>query len=197
MPSPRRISWLRRSRALPYVLHVDAALAGNSVTLRFVNEGSVGATFHVYDKNHLHRLPRRYAVEAGKSLDDQWMADTDGRFDLLVLGPNGFMRGFTGMAGAALPTLEARYDIKGNALRLALANPGETTASVALGDDLYGVNPPQALALAPKGALKALWPVGRSQGWYDFTVKSGAMTIRLAGRVETGKHGVSDPLMSV
>lgn len=188
---------LRRSRALPYVLHVDAALAGNSVTLRFVNEGSVGATFHVYDKNHLDRLPRRYAVEAGKSLDDQWMADADGRFDLVVLGPNGFMRGFAGTAGAGLPTLEARYDIKGNALRLALANPAETTASVALGDDLYAINPPQTLALSPKGTLKALWPVGRSQGWYDFTVKSGAMTIRLAGRVETGKHGVSDPLMYV
>jgi len=185
---------LRRSRALPYVLSVDAAVTEKAVTLRFFNEGAVGATFQVYDKRHLDRIPRRYAVEAGKSLDDQWSVEGDGSFDLYVLGPNGFMRSFSGTAGATLPTLEARYDVKANGLKLAL---GGAAATVTLGDDLYGVNPPQTLAVTPAGQAKAVWSAAKSQGWYDFTVKAPTMTIRLAGRVETGKHGVSDPLMHV
>jgi hypothetical protein len=47
--------------------------------------------FHVYDKLHLGNVPRRYAIEAGKSYDAKLdvLAD-NGRYDLWVLGPNGF-----------------------------------------------------------------------------------------------------------
>ena len=52
---------------------------------------------HVYDRLHLERGPRRYTVEAGKRLDGIWDTATDhGRYDLWVLGPNGFHRHFAG-----------------------------------------------------------------------------------------------------
>ena len=40
----------------------------DGVQLQFGNTGQQGAVFHVYDKRHLDRIPRRYTVEAGKTL---------------------------------------------------------------------------------------------------------------------------------
>ena len=59
---------LRRSRALPYELHVWARMepAESKLTLIFRNSGEAGAVFHVYDKLHLDRIPRRYTVEPSK-----------------------------------------------------------------------------------------------------------------------------------
>lgn len=188
---------LRHARALPYVLHVDAQGDGSRVSLRFVNEGTAGATFHVYDRRHLDRLPRRYAVEAGKSLDDQWTVDADGGFDLYVLGPNGFMRAFTGAAGVAMPALTARYDAKAAALDLSLRNPAAAPVELALGNDLYGVNSVRTVALAAGASATARWSARESSGWYDFTITGKGCTMRLAGRIEDGKPGVSDPLMHV
>jgi phospholipase C len=66
-------SGMRYSRKLPYELHVNAAVrAGISVELTFSNTGTQGAVYHVYDKLHLDRIPRRYTVEAGKTLTDIW-----------------------------------------------------------------------------------------------------------------------------
>src|SRR3546814_5515442 len=51
----------RYSRALPYELHVSARVGDDGrVTLIFSNTGKAGAVFHVYDKKHLERIPRRY-----------------------------------------------------------------------------------------------------------------------------------------
>lgn len=188
---------IRRSRALPYVLHVDAAASQSALTLSFVNEGKAGAVFHVYDKHRLDRIPRRYTVEAGKSLTDSWLADKEGRFDLVVLGPNGFLRQFTGDLAQAVtaPLLNARYDVSGKVVRLRLAAAGSGTTSVVLGDDAYGVQASRTVKLEGSSTASERWPVAKSEDWYDMTVAAPGITIRLAGRVETGQHGISDPLM--
>jgi phospholipase C len=188
---------LRRSRALPYVLHVDATSAEDMLLLRFVNEGAVGTTFHVYDRHHLDRLPRRYAVESGKSLEDRWQREPGGAVDLLVLGPNGFMRAFRIEGAGMFPALSARYDPKGRALDLKVEQGNTEIGELTLGEDRYRVNPPSTLALAAGRPVQARWPVGKNQGWYDFSVGAPGMSIRLAGRLEDGKPSVSDPLMHV
>ena len=182
---------LRRSRPLPYVLHVDAQGSAGTVTLDFINEGAAGATFHVYDRNHLDRLPRRYAVEAGKRLSDDWQVGDDGRFDLLVLGPNGFMRSVTGTDPLALPRVVARHGRRATALDLEVAGSGTVT----LGDDLYRVNSARSVAADGGRLVRESWNVGESSQWYDFTVTSGQQVLRFAGRVENGQAGVSDPLL--
>lgn len=70
---------MRPSRALPYELHASAQVdAGKgTVTLKFANTGLTAAVFHVYDKLHLDRVPRRYVVEPGKVLRGDWAALTD------------------------------------------------------------------------------------------------------------------------
>jgi phospholipase C len=62
---------IRSSRALPYELNVRARMSTNGfLSLAFINSGAQGAVFHVYDKLHLDRIPRRYTVEAKKRLTD-------------------------------------------------------------------------------------------------------------------------------
>jgi len=190
---------VRRSRALPYALHVDAGIegAGDALSLSFVNEGSVGAVFHVYDRNNLDRIPRRYTVEAGKSLADRWMGSAAGECDLWVLGPNGFLRHVKAVLGkaAGLPIPQARYDRKGGALTLAWRNVGDRPATVRLGEDAYGKSPARTVTVAAKGRAAERWPVSETHGWYDLTIAMDGLEMRLAGRIETGRHGISDPLM--
>jgi phospholipase C len=41
-----------------------------------------------------------------------------------------------------------------------------------------------------------LLPLAKSHGWYDASVRVGDFEQRFAGRVETGKDGMSDPAMA-
>jgi phospholipase C len=185
---------IRRSRALPYRLHVDAAAdPSGGLQLTFVNEGKAGAVFHVYDKSHLDRLPRRYSVEAGKSLSDAWGVNGTGGVDLWVLGSNGFLRTFTIADPKALPRLTARYDVAGRAVRLRIEAVGSAPSEIGVGKDAYGINPDRRLRVA--GRVDERWPTGKSEDWYDLTVSGQGFEMRLAGRIESGGHGISDPLM--
>ena len=83
---------IRFSRALPYELHASARVAASGIlTLIFSNTGQQGAVFHVYDKLHLDRIPRRYTVEAGKILSDVWntTATDAGQYDCGSTAPMG------------------------------------------------------------------------------------------------------------
>ena len=45
------------------------------------------------------------------------------------------------------------------------------------------------------GAKSVVLDVAGSGNWYDLTIKADNFLRRFAGRIETGKHGVSDPAM--
>ncbi|AUW59254.1 phospholipase C, phosphocholine-specific [Sphingobium sp. SCG-1] len=188
---------VRRSRALPYVLHVDAVAAQDGLSLTFINEGQAGAVFQVYDKNALDQIPRRYTIESGKALTDMWSGKSEGNFDLIVLGPNGYVRAFKGnLAQAAkAPVLTARYDGAGKAIRLRFAQSSSSSATVTLGNDAYGVHRNRTVAVNGGGSTHESWPVAKTENWYDLIVSTPGMDIRLAGRMEIGRDGVSDPLM--
>ncbi|RZK03997.1 MAG: phospholipase C, phosphocholine-specific [Novosphingobium sp.] len=190
---------LRRSRALPYKLAVDLAAeaADRRVRLTFVNDGSVGAVFQVYDRKQLDRIPRRYTVEARKRIDDSWDLGAGGEFDLWVLGPNGFVRHMHGKLedGVPLPAVTIRPHTSRAALTVALRNPAKVESRATLGKDAYGHVERFQTALPAEGKAEAAWPTDKSQDWYDFTVTLATVEIRAAGRLERGRHGVSDPLM--
>ena len=123
----RQQAGTRPSRALPYALSMQVRADGDGIALRFDNTGTAGAVLHVYDRLHLEAGPRRYTVEAGKQLEGVWPTTADqGRYDLWVLGPNGFHRHVAGrqQAGAAPLTVEALCEAAGPRLRLTLRNPG-------------------------------------------------------------------------
>jgi phospholipase C len=188
----------RPSRALPYQLHVDAqALAAPAqVALTFRNTGAVGAVFHVYDRLHLDRIPRRYTVEAGKSVQDIWSAATDqGAYDLWIYGPNGFVREFKGRlaAAGARPEVEVGYLPEARKLRIAVRNSGSAPASLTLRQNRYAGGDPVQLAVPARGRVVREWDVSANGDWYDLAVTGEGFERRFAGRLETGKHGISDP----
>ncbi|MCR6478281.1 phospholipase C, phosphocholine-specific [Variovorax sp. ZS18.2.2] len=207
---PRQATGTRPSRALPYELHVSARsdAIGGKVQLLFSNTGKAAAVFHVYDKYHLDRLPRRYMVESGKTLDDAWSAMTDnsGFYDLWVLGPNGFHRHFKGdlnrlRAGdAAVPEVRVCYDIANGNVYLSMRNDGKSACTFTIRAKAYRNDGSWTATVAGGNSAEQHWDLAASGAWYDFDVTCDADTTfhrRFAGRVETGKHSVSDPAMGM
>ncbi|PZU56241.1 MAG: phospholipase C, phosphocholine-specific [Sphingobium sp.] len=186
-------SGTRPSRALPYALEVEPRFGKDKVTLSFRNTGAAGAVFHVYDRLHLDRLPCRYTVEAGKMLQDEWAMTSDGAYDLWVLGPNGFLRHFTGQ-GAPPVLLPPHFDPARAVLHVSIANRSTAPLNLTLAD-AYANGASPALVLAPLQRHHFETALGQQGNWYDLTITAGQSQIRLAGRLETGHHTISDPLM--
>jgi phospholipase C len=184
----------RRSRALPYALHVTPScdVARSRVRLEFTNEGTAGAVLHVYDRLHLDALPRRYTVEAGRRLEDDWALADEGRFDLYVMGPNGFLRHFSGRgtAGELPPTLVTRYEKSGPALRIERRGSASRGAGARLTSEVYAPREQSELR------ERAVWSAAQSGGWYDLTVTGSQFSYRFAGRIETGRASISDPVLA-
>ena len=194
---PRQAAGARPSRALPYRLELRSELraADQQLALRFINRGSVGAVFHVYDKLHLERIPRRYTVEAGKELEDLWQASEreGGRYDLWILGPNGFHRQLSGNFASGPDGVSAELDDSGKLLQLTVRNDGAGPVTVALRTHAYAGWNEAPVALAPGAARRWQWDLAPQRHWYDFSISAGDLVRRYAGRQETGRHGISDP----
>lgn len=206
VPLPTQALVVRPSRALPYRLHTSANvdLSSGQVWLSFSNTGTQGAVFHVYDELNLSRRPQRYTVEPGKMISDAWkaVADNAGRYRLWVLGPNGYHRHFAGDLNALRsgpnPEVRVCYDPEGNAVRLTIMNMGDAPATVSVQANAYRHDGPWTYTVAPGMQLEPSWSLAETQSWYDFTLTmDGGFGRRFAGRLETGKDGVSDPAMGV
>ncbi len=185
----------RPSRALPYALDVTASASPDAISLKFANTGKAGAVFHVYDKRHLDRIPRRYTVEAGKAISDVWDLEADdGQHDLWVLGPNGFLRTFRGDASKAIETSARMAPRTGN-VTLLIKNTGPTKQELSVYSGVYDGSDPATITVGAGRKLKREFDTRASEAWYDITVSADGFERRLAGRVETGRDGVSDPAM--
>ena len=194
----------RLSRALPYELHVDARTDGKAktLTLLFGNTGSVGVVFHVYDKKHLDRIPRRYTVEAGNKLHDEWnLRDSADAYDLMVFGPNGFFRHFKGTAGTTNePEIRLIYDTARSEIRICAHNLATGEVDVSITDNAYRSGGPWRLHLGAGGISEQRLSLDGSGRWYDFTIKStqyGEFKRQVAGRLENGKDSLSDPVSAI
>ena len=190
---------MRPSRPLPYVLHVEARtqLHDNKLTLSFHNTGLMGAVFHVYDKLHLDRIPRRYTVEMSKALADDWLLVADeGHYNLWVYGPNGFVREFRGVlseSASVTPEIALEYDVENRSVLLLASNEGRHPATLEIRANAYRADGPWQLSVPSGRHIIREWSLISSHQWYDFTVAGKHFERRFAGRMETGTHGFSDP----
>ncbi len=189
---------IRPSRALPYSLSIEDTIdhRGTTLTLAFRNTGGIGAVFHVYDRRHLDRIPRRYTVEAGRSLSDMWSLEEDaGAYDLWILAPNGFLRELGGVASPSRSALSATlaYDAHHRAVRLTVRNDASRPAVVAVQPNAYRNDGPWSFGIAPQARVVRSYPLRASSDWYDLSVSAEGFRRRFAGRMETGRHGWSDP----
>jgi phospholipase C len=53
------------------------------------------------------------------------------------------------------------------------------------------------LSLTPGGTASRRWSLADSANWYDLTIAADGFERRFAGRLETGRPGVSDPTMEL
>jgi phospholipase C len=201
---------LALSRGLPYALNTTASTAASGlVTLNFINTGKQGAVFHVYDVLNLNLIPRRYTVEAGKTLsDDFWNAFGSnfvtapaGSYNLWVYGPNGFARHFQGvisqegMLQQQHPEIQFAYDIERGGIRIGLRSNAIKTVDFKVTDNAYKSGLPQMVSVRPEETAKLFWAVKNSGNWYDFSVSAEGFERRFAGRMEDGKDHITDPAM--
>jgi phospholipase C len=189
--APAQASGARRSRPLPYSLDVAmSSAAPPHLALR--NTGSAGAVFHVYDRLRPDAAPRRYTVEAGRSLEDDWPA---GAHDLFILGPNGFHRHIAGAGGEGLSVSTVAV---GRKLQLRVSNTGPS-ARLIMAESVYAPKHlPWNARIAPGGQASNLWTLNATSGWYDFKLSIKGETswhCRLAGRIDDGSPTMSDPAL--
>ncbi|MCW0450063.1 hypothetical protein NB706_002897 [Xanthomonas sacchari] len=165
------------------------------VQLRMANTGAA-AVLHVYDRYLLDAIPRRYTVDTGATLDGTWTT-YDGSYDLWLLGPNGFHRHYCGdLSAPPLQSEIVQEPTDTQALCLVLRNPGAAPLEVSLEPAAYAqAQPRQRVTLAPGAEQRIRWNAKPSGGWYDLWLIQDNARQRLAGRVETGKPGISDPAM--
>lgn len=204
---------VRPSRALPYELEVHGTVEedGRTVQLKFENSGAQAAVFHVYDRNHLDRIPRRYTVEPGKSLQDQWDTSADsGKYNLWVYSTNGFVRTFAGDASAYQDAgfqpevIRFHYQPRAGRVTMKLKNMAKHHGgkggnkedyTLTVRANAYRADGPWVVKVKEEGTLD--WDLSASGHWYDFTVMGqDGFERRFAGRMETGRDSVSDPAMA-
>jgi phospholipase C len=188
---------VRPSRALPYELHVTSKsdASARTLTLDFKNTGKAGIVFHVYDHLHLDRIPRRYTVEAGKSLSDALnMTENNGKYDLSVYAANGFRRDLKGEIGASALDVTVQYKPAQQKLQISVRNTGRDKCDLDISHNSYGETN-EKISLPAGQSTKREWSIADSGWWYDVSVNAAGYTLRAAGRMETGQHGISDPAM--
>lgn len=197
---PRQERGLRPARPVPYVLNTHGSVhPDGSFRIGFEHTGTAAAAvFHVHSALAAD-LPRTYTVEPGKKLAGVWPVTAQGvsAYDLSVRGPNGFYRSYAGsVLGGARLDVRAEYDAPADAISLHIRNLGGQTAQVRVLDRYTGNA--ATLGLAPNQTERLRWKLEASHGWYDLLVTEGGDTgfaVELAGHLETGRPGVSDPAL--
>ncbi len=206
----RQEEGIRPACAIPYELYADGNLTEDGTQFELhlcaANQvhgpGSAGAPFNVYLRNVKNgtMLSATYAVKAGDKLTRQLPVSmfADPGYSVEVLAPNGFYRAFTGRSAPAPLVVRTSYERHGTELtgnvQVQLHNKAKEAVDVVIKDNSYKSD---AVTRKIKPAQETSVILKLSHGWYDFTVQAEGSNqqARYAGRVETGRPGVSDPLM--
>lgn len=212
---PQQEKGTRPACALPYELHAECTLNGNSLVLRFQSAdntsfgSAAGAAFNVYTPVSYDDIKGKtwaYAVSAGSSVEDQLTLDkfAERRYDICVHGPNGFFRRFAGSSQDPVLAIHCGYEQKGFLKRslsgnilLTLENKSAEPYRVTAIDNAYK-KPPHTLNVPPHGKKELVIDLGSSSGWYDFALQvegKDSFHRRYAGHVETGRESMTDPYM--
>ncbi|MFZ4574266.1 MAG: phosphocholine-specific phospholipase C [Phycisphaerales bacterium] len=204
---PRQEPGVRESCALPYELSVNADVTDGGIGIAFAagnvrfGRRSAGTAFIAYERVGPGEVRvRNYAVGPGAVVRDLFKAGAaaDGPY-VEVFGPNGFYREFAGVERAhrAGVSIACRDGADGS-LDVTIRNAASGVARVRFSDQAYGAGEREVEVVA--GATQSIsWSTTAGRGWYDCRavvddVEGAAW--RFAGRVETGRNGVSDPAMA-
>ncbi|HEY7184183.1 MAG TPA: phospholipase domain-containing protein, partial [Blastocatellia bacterium] len=221
---PRQEKGTRPSCPLPYQLYADGNLSDDKksfqIEFRAGNEifgaNAAGSPFRVYAPGRYQNIDQpnsyqdvrtwNYAVAAGDRLTDRWPLNEfeTQNYYLRVYGPNGFFREYIGSRNDPPLAVECEYEraaeggLSGK-IELQIANLDRESSYTVEITDLAYKQAKQTKIIAPAGTARVLLDLESSSNWYDFSLKiSGVEGFekRYAGRVETGRPGISDPAMA-
>ncbi len=195
----------RTARPLPYTLSASGRVAADKFWIDFASGGAAGAHFYVYANAFRTDGPWRYTVEAGKTLSDFWQAGSPaGGYDLTVLGPNGFLRRFTGnrvtatTSGNANTEVTLRYAPADGLVWLTMTNTGTKACTITVRTNNRGGGP-WTYPVDPGATREDWFSTGSGMnGWYDLTATADTtdgFLRRFAGHMENGAESTSDPVM--
>jgi len=206
----------RPACALPYELYAEGGLTSDGSTFELQltagdsahGRRAAGSPFNVYLRN-LHDSSQSgfraatYAVKAGDTLRPHFPLSLfkDSKYSVEVHAPNGFYRSFSGSAESQHVQIRTEYEMKGPTLTgnivLHLHNTGQEKLTVTTTDNSYDTGGNQR-TLDPGHEATIALRSKESHGWYDFTVriKGSDAESHFAGRVETDRPSISDPLMA-
>ncbi|KIF78286.1 hypothetical protein QR77_39885 [Streptomyces sp. 150FB] len=224
---PKQEGGTKKARPLPY--QPNANLVGftrqhgkpATAKLEFSNNGphvSRASHFSVYNNradspslaDYPAKFPGQYTVDASHNLSRTVSGtapvgkdDNDSAYDITVLGPNRFLRRFTGDLDREGSTaqVEARYERKGHShgerdvLVLRLTNDGHQSVTFTVRSDQYLKDRTVTHHVPARGHVThTVDPLDKSNGWYDLTVKvsgDSSWSRQYIGHIENGSHSVT------
>ncbi|MDR6641557.1 phospholipase C [Luteibacter sp. 1214] len=185
----------RPARALGYAWSVEHSLDADGSRLVFRNTGRLGAGFLVYDGLQRDAPPRRYAVSAGKRIEDRWpLANAGDAYDRRVHGPHGYLAHLRGFAGDAVEAVLAGVP-GARRVEVRLSNVGTATIPIRV-RNAYATEDARELELAAGQSVTLSFDLQASAGWYDIDIISPEQPRylrRFAGHHEDGQPATSDP----
>ncbi|HEY6500007.1 MAG TPA: phospholipase C, phosphocholine-specific [Streptosporangiaceae bacterium] len=155
------------------------------------------------------KFPGQYTVEPSRSVWNRSTAATapvgasagDSRYDITVIGPNRFLRRFTGDTAAAGTHLSARIDYfeggfdRDPRLLLSLVNEGPETVTFTVTANAYSHDKPRTYRVpAHRTVIQTADPLHTSGGWYDLTVTASTdstWSARYTGHLENGESTIT------
>jgi phospholipase C len=199
---PKQERGVARARAVPYELHArgQADAETGTFSIHFATTGNSAAVFQVRSGND-QSGPWTYTVGAHDELEETWSfkAMNQTEYDLTVYGPNGFVRGFAGSLagrGGADLVVRTHYEPERGAISLEIQNRGDRLEKVRVADAYTGAR--AAFFIDPAETFPHRLSLESSFGWYDVTIEVDSdahFRRRVAGHLETGRDGLTDPAM--
>ncbi len=224
---PEQEQGTKRARPLPYQpnANLDGFTFGSNgavqATLSFSNNGPhvrKASHFAVYNNiapdqsiaDYPTRYPGQYTVDPSSTIWNKTIPGSiaigagngDGRYDLTVVGPNRFLRHFTGDATTTGKTaqVEAAY-YQGcftprPRLTLQLINEGPSGITFTIVSNNYATLRPTTYRVPARGRLTHTLPdlLASTRGWYDLSVTISddpSWSRRYSGHLEDGTSSVT------
>jgi phospholipase C len=223
---PTQESGTKRARPLPYQpnANLDGFSFGSNgkveAQLSLSNNGShvsKSTHFAVYNNaapdqslaDYPAKFPGPFTVDPSRSVWNKTVREVveigagsgDGKYDLTVVGPNRFLRHFTGDVSAAGKTsqVEASYFDGGFGSRpklsLELINGSGQTVTFTVAPNNYSKDRPKTYRVSGRGrATHQVDPLRSSNGWYDVSVTvsgDSSWSRRYTGHLEDGTDSVT------
>jgi phospholipase C len=223
---PEQESGTKKARPLPYQPNanlVGFTFGGNGAVeakLSFSNNGThvrKASHFAVYDNaapsqslaDYPAKYPGQYTVAPSHTTGNETVPGAvqigagggDGRYDLTVVGPNRFLRHFTGDVNAAGKTaqVEAAYHQNGHGskpkLTLTLTNNGTRAVTFTIASSNYSKDRAKTYHVPAHGhATHSVDPLASGHGWYDLTATisgDGSWSRHYVGHLEDGTDSIT------